>query len=88
MKDAAATDKSAPPRHTCVCDCEQCELHGCGMFGPQPDGTPGVRVVPAPKRVRKQLRRQLVTNLMVVRAAAAGGGDVRERIQENAHGNG
>lgn len=60
MKDAAATGNSAPPGHSCVCDCRQCEINGSGMFGPQPDGSPGVRVVPGPKRLRKQLRRQML----------------------------
>lgn len=58
-----------PPRHVVTCDCRACERHGCGIFGPQPAGAAPVRITPAPKRVRKQLRRELVAHLLRLRAA-------------------
>lgn len=56
-----------PPRHVVTCDCRACERHGCGIFGPQPAGAAPVCVVPAPKRIRKQLRRELVAHLLRLR---------------------
>lgn len=61
-------DSQTPPRHVPTCDCRACEKHGCGVFGPQRGGSAPLRVVPAPKRVRKQLRRELVALLLRLRA--------------------
>lgn len=58
-----------PPRHVVTCDCRACEKHGCGIFGPQPGGASPLRVVPAPKRIRKQFRRELAAHLLRLRAA-------------------
>lgn len=66
-----------PPRHVVTCDCRACERHGCGIFGPQPGGAPAVVVTPAPKRIRKQLRRALVAQLLALRAEPAA--DTAER---------
>ena len=61
-----------PPQHTCVCECPSCERHGCGAFGPQPGGAPPVVVIPAPKRIRKQIRRALVAQLLALRGGPTG----------------
>ena len=39
--------------HICDCLCSLCEHLGAGAFGPQPDGSAGICIVPR-RRVRRQ----------------------------------
>lgn len=40
--------------HICDCLCELCEQLGTGAFGPQPDGSPGVRVIRRRRRTHRR----------------------------------